>query len=376
MLSGEFVQSRQQCSRRQPATIDRNGVAAFKPDFNIFRGIGGGLGSDGAAEHKFFGFGPRVLEDFPFRRDMQQIGINRKRRFAPLVARDRDLLPVSIIEEPSARRQIPLAPRGDDFDIGGERVITKFEADLVVTFAGGAMSDRVGTDLSGDIDLAFGDQRPGDRCTEQVSAFVERVGAKHRKDEVADEFFAQIVDKDLRGAKQLGLPPCRLQFLALTEIGGEGDDLAAVGFLQPTQDDRGVEPARIGKHHFFHRIRHDRPSPVRMRWLVEIDRRGNGFGDMPAHSALDKRNGGIDRAELSKIFVAARGRKPGFFRRGRCRKQFAAVADRHNSVAFAVQNQQRGRDLADTRQRVQNGHAPATPRGRTDNGAGPQRQCW
>ena len=42
------------------------------------------------------------------------------------------------------------------------------------------------------------------------------------------------------------------EFFALAEIGGEGDDLAAVSGLQPLEDDRGVEPAGIGQHHLFH----------------------------------------------------------------------------------------------------------------------------
>ncbi len=40
----------------------------------------------------------------------------------------------------------------------------------------------------------------------------------------------------------------RLQLLALAEIGGEGDHLGLVGLLQPLQDDRRIEAARIGEH--------------------------------------------------------------------------------------------------------------------------------
>ncbi len=40
----------------------------------------------------------------------------------------------------------------------------------------------------------------------------------------------------------------RPELLALAEVGGEGHDLAAIGRLQPLQDDRGVEPAGIGEH--------------------------------------------------------------------------------------------------------------------------------
>ena len=43
------------------------------------------------------------------------------------------------------------------------------------------------------------------------------------------------------------LAPRRLDLLALAEIGGEGDDLRAIFGLQPFQDDRGVEPARISE---------------------------------------------------------------------------------------------------------------------------------
>ena len=39
---------------------------------------------------------------------------------------------------------------------------------------------------------------------------------------------------------------------ALAEIGGEGDDLAAVSGLQPFEDDRGVEPSGISEDDFLH----------------------------------------------------------------------------------------------------------------------------
>ena len=38
-----------------------------------------------------------------------------------------------------------------------------------------------------------------------------------------------------------------LELLALAEVGGEGDDLAVIGLLQPLQDHAGVEAARIGE---------------------------------------------------------------------------------------------------------------------------------
>ena len=66
--------------------------------------------------------------------------------------------------------------------------------------------------------------------------------------------FAQVLDEDLPHAEQLGLATCRLELLALPEIGGEGDDLATVFGLQPAKDNAGVEPAGIGEDHFLDRL--------------------------------------------------------------------------------------------------------------------------
>ena len=144
---------------------------------------------------------------------------------------------------------LPLAPRRDHLDVGLQRIGRELEAHLVVALAGRAMGDRVGADLARDLDQPLGDQRPRDRGAEQIEAFVLGVGAEHREDEVAHEFLAQILDEDVLrlDAEHLGLGARRLELLALAEIGGEGHDLAAVGRLQPLEDDRSVEAAGIGE---------------------------------------------------------------------------------------------------------------------------------
>jgi uncharacterized protein (DUF39 family) len=42
-----------------------------------------------------------------------------------------------------------------------------------------------------------------------------------------------------------------LQIFALAEIGAEGDDFRLIGFLQPLENDRRIEPPGIGQHHFL-----------------------------------------------------------------------------------------------------------------------------
>ena len=134
---------------------------------------------------------------------------------------------------------------------GIERVVAEFEAHLIVAFAGGAVTHRVGARLARNFDLALGDQRPCDRGAEQVFALVNRVGTEHREHEVAHEFLAQILDEDFPDAELLRFGTRWRDFPALADVGGERYDFAAIGILQPFEYDRGVEPAGIGEHYFF-----------------------------------------------------------------------------------------------------------------------------
>ena len=153
-----------------------------------------------------------------------------------------------------------------------------------------------------DLDLALGDQRPRDRGAEQVQPLVERVGAHHREDVIADEFLAQVVDEDVLGPDphQLGLVPRRLQLLALAEVGGEGHHLAAIGLLQPFQDHAGVEAARKGEHDALDLVGHV-VRVLRATWLERQWR-----APLPPQPAPFKRHTGF-AGIASFIFRLRRG---------------------------------------------------------------------
>ena len=119
------------------------------------------------------------------------------------------------------------------------------------------MGDSVCAGLLGDFDQSLGNQRPGNRRAEQINAFINGIGAEHGEHEVPHELLAQVLDADILDAEHFGLLARRLQLFALAQIGGEGHHLAIIRLLQPFQDDRGVQPARIGQHDLLDIICHD-----------------------------------------------------------------------------------------------------------------------
>ena len=185
---------------------------------------------------------------------MQQVGVDRIGRVVLLALGDRDVMGAGELEQLGAALECPFAPRRDDLDAGLQRVIGELEAHLVVALAGGAVADGVGSGPPGDVDLRLADQRSRDRRAEQVDALVDGIGAEHGEHEVADELLAQVLDEDIfrLDAELQCLLAGRAQLLALAEVGGEGDHLAAVLALQPLEDDRGVEAARVGQHDLLH----------------------------------------------------------------------------------------------------------------------------
>jgi hypothetical protein len=109
------------------------------------------------------------------------------------------------------------------------------------------------TRLGSNLDQPLGDKRTGNRRTQKVDAFIKCIGPEHREYEIGDELLAQVLDVDFLDAQHLGLAPRRLQLITLAEVGSEGDHFRTKLGLQPFQDDRGVQSARIGQHDLLDR---------------------------------------------------------------------------------------------------------------------------
>ena len=64
------------------------------------------------------------------------------------------------------------------------------------------------------------------------------------------EFLLEIINVNLRGAGLAGLLVEAVEFLLLADVGAEADHLGVVFFLDPGQEHRGVETARVSENNF------------------------------------------------------------------------------------------------------------------------------
>ena len=257
VLPAEPIETLEHGHRLQAVTVDRNRISSLEVDQHLDGNVGGRLRRVGELEHLVGRRRPRVLEDPSLVGDVEQVAVGGVRPFRR--HRHGNVVAPGELDERGARVQLPLPPRRDHAKLRRQRGVRQLEAHLIVALAGGAMGDRVGALLQRDVDLSARDERTRDGCPQQVAALVDGVGPQHGKDEVADEFLAQIDDVDPDRARPERLLADRQQLLALTEVGTEGDHLAAVALDEPAQADGGVEPARVGENDLL-RIRHRRGS--------------------------------------------------------------------------------------------------------------------
>ena len=115
----------------------------------------------------------------------------------------------------------------------------------------------VAAGFEGDFDLALGEQRAGDGGAEEVLVLVDGAGADHAPEVFGDELFAHVGDVTFGGSGLFGLVLEAFELIsALADIAADGDHFAAIVFLEPGDDDRGVQTARVGECDFF-RVCHD-----------------------------------------------------------------------------------------------------------------------
>ena len=175
----------------------------------------------------------------------------------------------------------------------------------------------------------------------------------------------------LLDAEQQRLLARRREFLALAEVGREGHDLAAIGGLQPFQDDRGVEPARIGEHDLLDvAFRHDGVRRVKIR----ADYRGNAGGATPLRTQKSARAG---RAGALEIRPAGRmaSRRPERAGAPRRRDSRPRPARRGSSSSAAAAGRRRPAPARNSAAAPPRRREWRRPQGRRSRRPPPRRRC-
>ena len=81
---------------------------------------------------------------------------------------------------------------------------------------------------------------------------VDPAGAHQLPQVLRDELLPQVFDIDFGSAGLAGLFFEAAKFVAaLADIAAHGHDFAAVILLEPWNDDRGIQPARVGERNFL-----------------------------------------------------------------------------------------------------------------------------
>ena len=160
-------------------------------------------------------------------------------------------------------RHAPLAHRGDDLEIGRQRLDRDVEAHLVVALAGAAVRDVAGAFLAREVDQQLGDQRPSQRRGQRVHVLVQRAGLQRRKDEIADERRFGVHDERLDRARAERFLTHDVEVAFVAHVDRERDDVEVVLLVDPADCDRGVQPARVRQYRLLHgRRKHNRERTV------------------------------------------------------------------------------------------------------------------
>ena len=308
-----LVEAPQQGRRAEPLAVDRHGEALLEADQQGFGRVRGLAGGRGQLEHFGPGRFPGVFQHARLEADVEQVLVA-----APGLLQgglDGDGVPLAIGDQFAAAgiglEELGLLPGRDHLDLRVERVIAQLEAHLVVALAGGAVG-HVGRPLGpGRLDLRLGDQRAGQRGAQQVGALVDRVELQRRKDEIAHEFLLHVLHQHLRRPGPGALLANLLQVLhLLAQVQQQGDHLEALSG-HPMHDNRGVQSAGIGQHHFLFShlspvspaadvrmgFGHSRPAAVTVRFSTVTIPSAAAVGDF----SLDRDWGGGAAPEASSL---------------------------------------------------------------------------
>ena len=240
----DLVEFQHQLVRCQPLTVHGHRHPRLKADRDRLGLVGSLLGSDGHPEidHRK-AVGGEVFKTARLIAGVQAVFI---RRIGLLVGSlHGNLLGITEIKHLCATRK-PLAelshsPGCKDLDRRINRFRSQLKATLIVALPGRTVGKDSRPLTVSDLHTDAADQRPGDRCAEEIRAFVAGLPGERGEGEVATEFFASINDHRLLRATRRGFRQDRFTIFArLPEVDIHRDHVVAL-LDQPAEKHGGIE---------------------------------------------------------------------------------------------------------------------------------------
>ena len=162
----------------------------------------------------------------------------------------------------------PFPPRCDDGHVRSERLDCHFETNLIVSFSGATVADCVRTFGKRDFHNSLGNGRTGKRRTEHI-VFVQRPCLYAGEHIVGKKIFCDIFNVDFGSSGFQGFFFQSVQFVRLTDVGGNRNDFGIVViFLQPRNDNGSIKTAGICQNYFFDRVVFHDKIPSFVFWLL------------------------------------------------------------------------------------------------------------
>src|ERR1700751_526639 len=113
----------------------------------------------------------------------------------------------------------------------------------------------------------LGYYRPRHRSSEQILVLVNRARFQAGKDVSCQELFAQVLDYNFAGAGFVSFLDHRIEIISLADIGNHRDHVVGIVFLQPGNNDRGIETSGIGEYDLLRHVRSSAGGSFRTAWL-------------------------------------------------------------------------------------------------------------
>ena len=251
VVAGDLVERNDDLGELHLLAVDGDGLARLKLDLGVGRGVGRVLGILGHNPGVVERLVPGILQVTALDGATPQVVIDGIGVVVGTLG-NRHVVGVGVGDLVRTALQIPLTNRGDDLELGVERLDGSLKTDLVVTLAGAAVGDIGGAELVGDLDELLGKQRAGQSGEQRVLVLVHGVGGDGLGQELIGELIAQVEHLAVQNAQVEGLLLLGIQAgLLLAHVAADANDIEILLILQPLDTYGCIKTTGICENDFF-----------------------------------------------------------------------------------------------------------------------------